>query len=87
MNEVIRHTKLCFNQFKQSYERTKPWHTKNMDKFDNRNKKLKHPRQTSHSAPIMRNKYNGQQSVSFHNNSKPADFVNKAVRPPLQCWG
>jgi hypothetical protein len=59
MDEVIRHDKLCFTQFKQRSENTKTWKHKNKDKFDPKKKLFKHPRQPSHSAPVRRNKFNG----------------------------
>jgi hypothetical protein len=44
MDEVIRHTKLCYNQFKQRYENTKTWKDKNKNnKFDPRKKEFKYP--------------------------------------------
>jgi len=65
MDEVIRHTKLCFIQFKKRFENTKSWKHKSKDTFDPRKKSFKHPRQPSQSAPVRRNKYFGQQSVSI----------------------
>jgi hypothetical protein len=65
MDEEIRCAKLCFTQFKQRFERKKTWQNRKRDKFDSRKNKLKHPSQTSHGAPIRRNKYNGKKSVSI----------------------
>jgi hypothetical protein len=89
MDEVIRHAKLCYTQFKQRYENTKTWQDKNKNsKFDPRKKQFKYPHHASHSAPVKHNRFSGQQqSVSVQNNSRPTDSVNKPARPPLQCWG
>jgi hypothetical protein len=58
------------------------------NKFDPRKKQFKHPHHPSHSAPVRRNMFSGQQqSVSVQNSSRLTDSVNKPVRPPLQCWG
>jgi hypothetical protein len=38
MDEVIRHEKLCYTQFKQRYENTKTWQNRNREKFDPKKK-------------------------------------------------
>ena len=90
MDEVIRHAKLCFTQFKQRFKNKKSCQYKSKDKFDPK-KQFKHHRQPSHSAPVRRNIFNGQQSVLVHKNNKPTNLVNKIVREtfrlPLECWG
>ena len=42
MDEVIRHAKLCFTQFKQRTKYAKSWQHKYKDKFDPKKKNFKH---------------------------------------------
>jgi hypothetical protein len=71
------------------YENTKTWKYKNRNnKFDPRKKEFKDPCHPSHSVLVKQNTFSGQQqSLSTQNNSWATDWVNKPVRPPLQCWG
>ena len=65
MDEFVRNAKLCYTQFKYKFINSEQWKNKHKDKFDLRNKVIKHPQNPSNNfSSNMNNRFIGQQSVS-----------------------
>jgi len=89
LEEAMRKSKLCFEQYKTRNENSKNWKGKKVERFDPRRKEgMFFNKNTEKGFRGNNYKNNKPYNLSDNKNTKPTTFYNKETsqKEPVKCW-